>query len=170
MIDYTINSENSTDHWIHFNAAGKNVLDLGCGRWDTTDFDELSPIFFAKKANLVVGVDCSQDEINFYEEKTKGDSKFVFIHQCINNSSQVKDMITKYGITALKCDIEGAEEYLLELTKDVLQSIDELAIEYHNEKLKQAFISKVVEWGFNIKIKSNFMNTPDYMGVLFCGR
>lgn len=170
MIDYTINSENSSDHWIHFNIAGKNVLDLGCGRWNTTDFHESSPIFFAKKANLVVGVDCSQDEINFYEEKTKGDSKFVFKHQYINNSSQVKEMITKYNITALKCDIEGAEEYLLDLTKDDLKSIDELAIEHHNEKLKHEFTNKVVEWGFNIKIKSNFMNIPDYMGVLFCNK
>ena len=76
MIDYTINSVNSSDHWIHFNIAGKNVLDLGCGRWYTTDFHESSTIFFAKKANLVVGVDCSQDEINFYEEKTNQTAAF----------------------------------------------------------------------------------------------
>jgi len=168
--DYFIESENSTHHWSHFNITNHNVLDLGCGRWHTTDFDELSPIFFAKKANLVVGVDCSQDEINFFNEKTKGDSKFVFIHQCINNPNQVKEMMTKYNITALKCDIEGAEEHLLDLTKDDLKSIDELAIEYHSEKLKQEFINKVVEWGFNINVKANFMNTPDYMGVLFCNK
>jgi hypothetical protein len=168
--DYFIESENSTHHWPHFNITNHNVLDLGCGRWHTTDFDELSPIFFAKKANLVVGVDCSQDEINFFNENTKEDSKFVFIHQCINNSNQVKEMITKYNITALKCDIEGAEEHLLNLTKDDLKSIDELAIEYHSEKLKQEFINKVVEWGFEIKITAQFMNTPDYMGVLFCNK
>jgi hypothetical protein len=82
----------------------------------------------------------------------------------------VKEMMTKYNITALKCDIEGAEEHLLNLTKDDLKSIDELAIEYHSEKLKQDFTSKVVEWGFNINVKANFMNTPDYMGVLFCNK
>ena len=44
--DYFIESENSTHHWPHFNITNHNVLDLGCGRWYTTDFDELSPIFF----------------------------------------------------------------------------------------------------------------------------
>jgi len=168
--DYIIESENSSHHYPYFEVTNKNVLDLGCGRWHTYDFNELTPIFFGKKSNLVVGVDCSQDEINFFEEKTKGDSKFVFIQQCINNSNQVRDMISKYNITALKCDIEGAEEYLLDLTKDDLNQIEEFVIEYHNEKLKQAFNSKVVEWGFNIKIRANFANTPDFMGVLFCNK
>jgi len=61
--DYFIESENSTHHWSHFNITNHNVLDLGCGRWHTTDFDELSPIFFAKKANLVV-VDLLKDKYN----------------------------------------------------------------------------------------------------------
>lgn len=170
VIDYTIESENSTHHWPYFITENHNVLDLGCGRWYTSIFDELSPIFFAKKANSVVGVDCSQDEINFFNEETKGSSKFCFIHQCISNSNQVKELIVKHNITALKCDIEGAEEHLLDLTKDDLDSIKELAIEFHSEFLKIEFKKKVIEWGFNIKVKANFKNTPDFIGVVFCSK
>jgi hypothetical protein len=170
IILYSIESEDSTKHWPYFSVDNKNVLDLGCGRWHTSDYNELSPIFFAKSASLVVGVDCNPDDIIFYKEKTKGNSKFIFIHQCITNIEQVKELLVTNKITALKCDIEGAEKILLDLTKDDLELVDELAIEFHSEKLKQDFTTNVVEWGFNIKVKANFVNTPDYMGVLFCDK
>lgn len=170
IVSYIINSENSVDHWPYFNVDNHNVLDLGCGRWHTPDFEQLSPIYFSKKANLVVGVDCSEDEISFFTDKTKENSKYVFIHQCIDNSEQVKDMISKHNITALKCDIEGAEEALLDLTKEDLSVIKELAIEFHTDFLREEFKKKVIEWGFNIKVVASFVNTLDNMGVLFCSK
>ena len=144
-INYIIKSEDSTDHWPYFDVDNHNVLDLGCGRWHTPDFEQLSPIYFSKKANLVIGVDCSQDEINFFNDKTKDNPKFTFISECINNSKQVIDMISKYNITALKCDIEGAEEALLDLTKEDLSVIKEFAIEFHSDFLKEEFKKKVIE-------------------------
>lgn len=170
ILTYNIKSEDSTDHWLYFNIDNENVLDLGCGRWYTTNYDELSPIFFAKKATTVVGVDCNKDDIDFYKERTKGNLKFTFVHQCINDINQVKELLTLYNITALKCDIEGAEKVLLDLTTEDLKQIDELAIEFHSEELKQDFTNKVVEWGFNMKVKATFENTPEYMGVLFCSK
>ncbi len=155
-INYIIKSEDSTDHWPYFDVDNHNVLDLGCGRWHTPDFEQLSPIYFSKKANLVIGVDCSQDEINFFNDKTKDNPKFTFISECINNSKQVIDMISKYNITALKCDIEGAEESLLDLTKDDLSVIKEFAIEFHSDISKEEFKKKVIEWGFNIRVVASF--------------
>jgi SAM-dependent methyltransferase len=170
MIDYIIESENSSEHWPHFDVKDKVVLDLGCGRWYTTDFAELSPIYFAKTAKLVVGVDCSGDEINFYKDVTKDNSKYVFESICINNVDQVTQLLKDYKVTAFKCDIEGAEEVLLHLTKEDLKDVEEFAIEYHSEALKQAFLSKVEEWGFTIKVKASFARTPEYMGVYFCSK
>lgn len=171
MTDYLIESENSTDHWPYFEVEGKNVLDLGCGRWYTEDINECSPIYFgAKNANKVVGVDGDLNDINFYIENINEDKKFIFICEHISSAEQVKHMITKYSINALKCDIEGGELCLLDLTKDDLENISELAIEFHSEDLKNSFIKKVDEWGFNIKVKASFARTPDFMGVLFCSK
>jgi hypothetical protein len=171
MIDYLIESENSTDHWPYFEVEEKNVLDLGCGRWYTKDLNECSPIYFGiKNANKVVGVDGNADDINFYKNSTDGDAKFVFITEHISSADQVKSMINQYSINALKCDIEGGESCLLDLTAGDLDPVTELAIEFHSEDLKQSFIKKVVDWGFTIKVKAAFARTPDYMGVLFCSK
>lgn len=170
MLTYIINSEDSTDHWPYFNTKDHNVLDLGCGRWYTKKTDEFSPIYFAKTANKVVGVDGNNDDILFYINETKDDPKYVFKNELITSVDQVKNLINEYSITALKSDIEGAEVILLELTKEDLSNVTELAIEFHSEDLKQAYLNKVVEWGFNIKAQAAFARTPDYMGVLFCSK
>ena len=170
MITYTIKSENSTDHWPYFNTENHNVLDLGCGRWYTKEFEELSPIYFAKTANKVIGVDGNEDDISFYINETKDNPKYIFKAERISSANQVRNLINEYLITALKCDIEGAEVALLDLTKEDLANITQLAIEFHSETLKESFTNKVVEWGFNIDVKANFAQTPDYMGVLFCSK
>jgi hypothetical protein len=170
MTTYTIHSEDSSVHWPYFNTIYHNVLDLGCGRWYTIDTKELSPIYFGKTANKVVGVDSNDNDISFYINETKNDPKYTFKCDTISSAEQVKSLIKEYSITALKCDIEGGEVVLLDLTKEDLANITELAIEFHNEDLKQSFLKKIEEWGFTIKVKANFNNTPDYMGVLFCSK
>lgn len=170
MIEYVIESENSTDHWPYFRVEGHNVLDLGCGRWYTKEVEELSPIFFGKKASKVVGLDSNLDDIEFYIAETLNQPKYTFIHDYINNVEQIRTLITQHSITALKSDIEGGEVILLELTKEDLTDITQLAIEFHSESLKEAFTSKVVEWGFTINVKASFARTPNYMGVLFCSK
>lgn len=170
MINYTIESENSTDHWPYFNVDNHNVLDLGCGRWYTKEVDELSPIYFGKTASKVVGLDSNLDDINFYKTETSNDPKFTFVHNYINSADQVRILLKEHSITALKSDIEGGEVALLDLTKEDLENVTQLAIEFHSDFLKEAFIAKVVEWGFIINVKANFARTPDYMGVLFCSK
>jgi hypothetical protein len=170
MEQYTITSEDSSIHWKYFDFENKRVLDLGCGRWHTKDYDELGPVYFSKKALIVVGVDCSIDEINFYKSNMVNNTKSIFLHECINNPDQIKKLLSDHQITALKCDIEGAEEVLLHLNKEDLSLVDELAIEYHNYELKEAFISKIQDWGFTVKTHANFFQTPDFMGVYFCSK
>ena len=169
MINYTIESENSTHHWPYFYVKDLNVLDLGCGRWYTTDHNELSPIYFVNNgAKLLVGVDSNDNDINYYKSTTQNDSRYEFLTQNISSINQVKDLILNYNITALKCDIDGGEEVLLGLNKEDFANIKELAIEHHSDYLKSEFLKKVVEWGFEIRAISNFARTPDYMGVIFC--
>jgi hypothetical protein len=170
MNTHTIYSENSSDHWKYFNTNKHNVLDLGCGKWYTDDVNELSPIYFANNANLVVGIDSNIGDIEYYKNITQNNNKYVFEYLVLNHSTHCLNLIIKYNITAIKCDIEGYENILLDLTKQDLNNITEFALEYHTEELKQQFMSKIPEWGFNIHTHGKFATAPDYMGVLFCNK
>jgi SAM-dependent methyltransferase len=168
MINYLIESENSTDHWSYFDSTNHNVLDLGCGRWYTDIKEELSPFYFGKNANLVVGIDSNPNDIEYYNNETINDDKYVFELINLTNVDQFRELIKKYSITAIKCDIEGHEVSMLDLTSEDLINVTELGIEYHTEELKNSFIPKVQEWGFEINVTANFARTPNHMGVIFC--
>lgn len=172
MIEFIINSENSTEHWPYFNTENHNVLDLGCGKWFlyTDNIGEYSPIFFGRNANKVIGVDANKDDIDFYIEKTVDNPKYVFICQYLTNVDEVRSLLKEYSITALKSDIEGAESMLLDLTKEDLENVKEMAIEFHTQELKDAFASKVIDWGFQIKANAKFAQSYDYTGVVFCSK
>lgn len=172
MIEFIINSENSTEHWPYFNTENHNVLDLGCGKWFlyTDNIEEYSPIFFGRNANKVIGVDANKDDIDFYIEKTVDNPKYVFICQYLTNVDEVRSLLKEYSITALKSDIEGAESMLLDLTKEDLENVKEMAIEFHTQELKDAFASKVIDWGFQIKANAKFAQSYDYTGVVFCSK
>jgi hypothetical protein len=175
MIEFTIESENSSDHWSYIDPAGKNVLDLGCGRWcsregswDNLDPNEFSPIWLANKgAKILIGVDASINEIDIFNELTKNNTKtdFVFIHQIISSPEQIKDLLIKYNIDIIKCDIEGAESNFYSFNTDDLKNVTTFAIEYHSEDIKNAFIIKLSEWGFTIVSHGKLWNSG--LGVLF---
>jgi SAM-dependent methyltransferase len=170
MNNYTILSENSSDHWPHFNVQNKNVLDIGCGIWYTEDMEETSPIYFAKTANFVVGVDSNINDISRYESYTEGDNKFKFITHNITDATFVRNLLQEHNITALKCDIEGHEIHLLDLTSDDMDNITDIAIEFHTDELKDRYMKKIPEWGFNIHCVANFINTPSNLGVIFAAK
>lgn len=167
MIDYTIMSENASNHWPHFNVNGKNVLDIGCGIWYTEDMEETSPVFFGKTASSVVGVDSHEGDIERFKKYVGNNKKFTFKEARIANVQQIRDLIKEHKITALKSDIEGDEKVLLELTTEDLGNITEIAIEFHTHDLKHSFMEKIPEWGFDIKCVANFARTPDNLGVIF---
>jgi SAM-dependent methyltransferase len=169
MIKVTLKSEEASEHWPWFNTTNHTVLDLGCGRWGLEKEDELSPIYFAKTANRVIGIDGYEVDILFYQNKTKNDLKYTFKHMTITSVEQVRELLNKYSITALKSDIEGGEIVLLDLTKEDLSKVTELAVEFHSIKLKQAFIEKIKDLGFILKADAKFVCAPGgNIGVLFC--
>ena len=160
-------SENSSDHWPFFDVENKNVLDIGCGIWYTEEMEETSPIYFGRTANLVVGIDGNGGDIERYIDYVGENSKYVFKRMRITTAEQVKELIEEYSITALKCDIEGGEISLLDLTSEDLKNVTDIAIEFHNNELKDGFLEKIPEWGFDIKVFANFKRAPLHMGVIY---
>jgi len=164
---FSITSENSSVHWPYFDTEDKVVLDLGCGRWDVQNHDELSPIFFSKTAKHVIGVDSDPKEVEYFKETATPPEKFTFLHLSITSPSTVSELIKKYSVNAVKCDIEGYEYSLLGLTEEDFRNINEFALEYHTPELREAFLNKYPEWGFNLFGKGVFTSVGnDNMGVL----
>ena len=168
MEQFIIISENSSDHWPFFNVAGKNVLDLGCGLWDIEDYTESSPIYFGRSARKVVGVDADQEQIQNLTNYTIDNPLYSFSTLFIEDVSDVRDLLQKHSITALKSDIEGGESVLLELTSSDLAAVDTVAIEYHSQELLEQFLNKLPEWGYDIKLHAKFQVAMEYpIGVLY---
>ncbi len=172
MKKFIIESEDSSIHWPNVEVKDKIVLDLGCGRWcnryggENTNFKEFSPIYFSDiGAKKVIGVDASNGEIDFFKDKTIGNIKFEFIHKKIENKQDLLDLIKNNKIQVIKCDIEGAEENFYEITKEDLSEVSYFALEYHDEKIREKFISLFDNWGFTIE--SEGLLWGENVGVLF---
>ncbi len=163
-------SERSQDHWKHFNPKEKNVLDLGCGRHQTYRAEDHSPIYFLNEgANKVIGVDANHAEIAYYEQLKYDEEKLTFILEIIDSSKKIVNLVKEHSISAIKCDIEGYETHMYDITKKQMNGISELAIEYHDMNIRERMIEKIAEWGFSIKYEGKFTycHAPQ-MGVLFC--
>lgn len=167
MTEYLIQSENSSDHWPFLDVENENVLDIGCGIWYTDNMEETSPVYFSKKANLVIGCDSNNDDIIKYREYCKDTPNLVFYHINIQNADQVRQSIQQHAITVLKCDIEGFEIALKDLTVEDLSTVKKIAIEFHTQELKELFLQKIPEWGFEIILTASFKQTPPNLGVLY---
>lgn len=170
---YSILSEDSKFHWEFFNVSNKNVLDLGCGRHQTSGLENHSPTYFVLKgANAVIGVDISQEEIDYYNQNTKNVEAYkdsaLFICTKIDGPEIILRLIKEYNINAIKCDIEGYETSFYSITKEDLYGVEEVAIEYHELDIRENILNKFSEWGFKVVIegKFGFVSAPQ-MGVLF---
>lgn len=171
MEENLIISEEASNHYRFFNFQNKNVLDLGCGRYGfDLPLNEYTPVYFGLNgANKVVGVEYREEEIEFYKNQNLGD-KFIFIQKLVNGADVIREYITQYDITAIKCDIEGDERYFEQLSKEDMNSIVEMAIEYHSFEMKDLMYSKLQEWGFVVKADLNFINTIPSAGVVFANK
>jgi SAM-dependent methyltransferase len=166
MIEYEIKSENSSDHWVHFDVENKNVLDLGCGRWDVTDLNEMTPFYFYNQnASKVVGIDANNDEIVFLNENNPNKEKIIFQQGSIDSEQQVKDLIKTHSADAIKSDIESNEWVFFNFSPEDFKNITSFAVEYHNHFYKQEFLNRYERWGF--KLKAHGKLWIDGLGVLF---
>lgn len=170
MINHSISSERSMDHWPYFNVNGKNVLDLGCGRHQTYEIKDHSPCYFLDQGALkVVAIDASQDEVDYYTAIYGKDNPTFYVERSeISESSQILNYVKTHGITAIKCDIEGYETAFYDIPKTEMETITDIAIEYHDDSRRQAILGKLEEWGFDLFAEGLFTYcyAPN-MGVLF---
>jgi len=172
---FNIQDEHPSDSLRFLDPKNKNFLDLGCGRhtdksgnW-TLPPSEYTPIFAVERgAKKVVGVDSRDVEKSFYEEYFKEnfpDIECHFYTDLIENSEQVKSLIKTHDIDFIKTDIEGYETLFLTWSKEDFENITDFVIEYHTNEIKNRFLNKLNEWGFQLYAQG--VTWVDGIGVLF---
>lgn len=153
MIIEKITSENPSNHWRFLNVKDRITMDMGCSFWDSTwneGWLSSSEWFVFNEAKKVIGFDAAQHDIDKYHQLYGRDSRYEMYQLHVSNSEQLLDSIKKYKPEVIKCDIEGAEIHFQELSKEDMESVVEVAIEYHNGPTKEMCEKMLPEWGFEI--------------------
>jgi hypothetical protein len=172
---FRIENEHPTDSLRFLEAKNKNFLDLGCGRhtdrngeW-TLPESEYTPIFAVLRgAKKVIGVDSRDTEKEYFENYFKNNYPNIESHfytSLIETSPQVKDLVIKHNIDYIKTDIEGFETLFLDWGKEDFENISDFVIEYHSDEIKDSFMNKLSEWGF--EIYAHGVTWCETIGVLF---
>ena len=77
-------------------------------------------------------------------------------------------MLNKYTPDVIKCDIEGAEEHFKDISSNDIESVKQVAVEYHNNDLKLLIEQKIKDWGFkNSEIYQLFDEDINRLGVIY---
>lgn len=147
--EFTITTELPEEHWRYTNFKDKNVLDLGCGRWDAGNLEETTPYYFLEKgASKLIAVDILESEIEFYKNQNLKNAEFICTS--IDSTDKIRELISSHNINVIKCDIEGNELLLLELTENDLINVESFCIEYHGNHIKPLLEKKLIDLGYDI--------------------
>jgi hypothetical protein len=105
----------------------------------------------------------------YFKENFPGDGS-EFIVKEIANTNDFLELITKYKVESIKCDIEGFEKVMFDITKDQAKNITSISVEYHSHTLFLKLLNTLNSWGFEIINHSLFSYAPQSFGVLTANR
>jgi len=140
-------------------VKNRNVLDLGCGLFGYVEKDpniSTSEWWYNHGAKQVIGLDIETRDIEVLKQRIP---QGLFFTEAVSSPEQIKNLITKYNIDVIKCDIEGYENNLLNLSDEDFSQIKEYYIETHDFGIQNpadlilynGFINKLNRCGYIIK-------------------
>jgi hypothetical protein len=161
-----VNSENPLEHWNDIkNVKNKIVMDLGCG-WLFQNHESTPEYFINRGAKLLIGVDASCGEINTLNNLYP---MHIFLCKRITSSNDLIDLFTEYKPQVIKMDIEGYETLIEYMDIFHWESVEEIAIEYHNSVAKSIVENKLEELNFeitNLNAFGWFCTDVNTMGII----
>lgn len=159
-----VNSEEPDKHWEFVSVLGQRVLDLGCGdfgRISSLPYPSTVEYFLIKGASYVVGIDSLDPDVNAIIDNLKDyENKFSIQTANIQDSSILIDLIKNNDIDIVKCDIEGAEIHLLNISDDIFSNVEQYYIETHDDNLYNMTVDKLVRCGYEIYNKIDLTHAP----------
>lgn len=167
-----INSEHPQIHWSFLDVKDKVVLDMGCSFYEATyDPNMLSSAewFVNNDAKIVIGFDANLYEINKYNTVYRNNSKYKIFQLFVDSKEKIKNLLN-YKPQIIKCDIEGGEIYFNDITKDEMECVEQIGIEYHDEATKKMCEVKLSEWGFDFIEQYSLMYIDTNKQGVFCGK
>jgi glycosyltransferase involved in cell wall biosynthesis len=167
-----INSEHPHEHWLFLDVKDKVVLDMGCSFYDATYNPGMlssAEWFVQTGANIVIGFDANSYEVDKYNIVYRNNPKYKIFNLFVDSSEKIKNLL-KYNPEVIKCDIEGGEIYFNDITKEEMDCVQQIGIEYHDEATKQMCESKLSEWGFDFVEQYSLMYIDTNKQGVFCGK
>ena len=125
-----IDNEDPVNHWGFLPVENRVVLDLGSGL--NSEFMPTPWYFIQEKgAKMVYGVDPSEESYQWYKQNYNIQS-FLQFKDWVDRLEKFEFYINATKPDVIKCDVEGSEILMMALKKEVLESVKNIAIEYHN--------------------------------------
>jgi glycosyltransferase involved in cell wall biosynthesis len=167
-----INSEHPYEHWSFLDVKDKVVLDMGCSFYDATYNPGMlssAEWFVETGATNIIGFDANPYEVDKYNTVYKNNPKYKVFKLFVDSTEKIRDLL-KYTPEVIKCDIEGGEIYFKDITKDEMEFVEQIGIEYHDEETKKMCEVKLSEWGFDFIEQYSLMYIDTNKQGVFCGK
>jgi hypothetical protein len=155
MITRYYDTEHPKEHWEFIECDGKVAIDLGCGRWEKVEQRDFSwpttPEWLAQQgASHVYAFDIDPEEVEWYNNNVDTTLPVTTMLKGIYTVDDVRYIWNTYKPKIVKCDIEGFESKILELTNEEFSMIDLWAVETHSDELEMAFKQKFLDCGYTL--------------------
>jgi len=167
-----INSEHPYEHWSFLDVKDKTVLDMGCSFYDATYNPGMlssAEWFVQTGATIVIGFDANSYEVDKYNVVYRNNPKYKVFKLFVDSTEKIRDLL-QYNPEVIKCDIEGGEIYFKDITKDEMEFVEQIGIEYHDEETKKMCEVKLSEWGFDFIEQYSLMYIDTNKQGVFCGK
>lgn len=163
MVVKEVNNENPGEHWEYIECNNSCVLDMGCGRWEHVEYRDqtwpTTPEFLIQKgADVVIAIDSDCKETQWLKANVCTRMNVKTICSEINSTSFIRELLSVYKPDVIKCDIEGGEVFLLDLSDSEFETVNFYAIETHSDYLFDRFFNRFCELGYNITAAINLVH------------
>jgi predicted RNA methylase len=138
-----IYNEDYNKHWNFTSFKDKVILDLGA------DYGSTAYYFLRKGANKVIAVEGNSELAAKMKLNFKNDDRVIAIHEFIDSSSKIENLISVHHPDLIKVDIEGSEMCILDM--DNVGQVNEWLIETHSNEIYNALSRFLTKEGFSIR-------------------
>lgn len=160
-----ITSENPKEHWGFLFVQDKVVLDLGCG---INSEHTPTPWYFIQDrgASKVIGVDSNPQSYQWFKQNYNIQN-FIPFMDMVDRYEKFEFYFDYFKPQVVKMDVEGSEIYMNAFNNKLLDSVEQIAIEYHNYPCLLAIEGKLKENNYKLQYYKFEHLDITHQGVLY---